>query len=143
MFYSMQRQRDGSSRFGSDNQFHDFGHWAADGFSRGGIYKESTIGVEYGKLRISYGTTGMIRLATTHFSVCTIDHSSSSLSECARVKFSGNFKSISPMGRNQKDQFGHGLWIFKDRLLINANYYRTVLPTNYFLRRCPALPGRP
>ncbi len=52
-------RRDGSSRFGSNNQFHDFGAaglgWI---FTREDIIKNDLPFLSFGKLRASYGTTG-------------------------------------------------------------------------------------
>lgn len=52
-------RRDGSSRFGSENQFHDFesagGAWI---FSEENFIKNSIPILSYGKIRASYGTTG-------------------------------------------------------------------------------------
>lgn len=52
-------RRDGSSRFGANNQFHDFGAaglgWI---FTKEAFLKEHLPFLSYGKLRASYGTTG-------------------------------------------------------------------------------------
>jgi len=52
-------RRDGSSRFGANSQFHDFasvgGAWI---FSKEEIIKNNLSFLSYGKLRMSYGTTG-------------------------------------------------------------------------------------
>ncbi|MBT1701292.1 TonB-dependent receptor [Fulvivirgaceae bacterium PWU4] len=52
-------RRDGSSRFGPDNQFGDFGAvGAAWIFSNEGFIKDQFGLLSFGKLRVSYGTTG-------------------------------------------------------------------------------------
>jgi TonB-dependent starch-binding outer membrane protein SusC len=55
---SLNGRRDGSSRFGSNNRFHDFGSagiaWV---FSNKSFFKNKNI-LSFGKLRASYGTTG-------------------------------------------------------------------------------------
>ncbi len=52
-------RRDGSSRFGPENEFHDFGSvGAAWIFSKSQFIQKSLRFLSFGKLRGSYGTTG-------------------------------------------------------------------------------------
>lgn len=56
---SLTTRRDGSSRFGANNQIHDFGSIAGEWiFSQEALFKKSMPFVSFGKVRLSYGTTG-------------------------------------------------------------------------------------
>jgi len=119
-------RRDGSSRFGPKSQFHDF---AAIGsawvFSEEEIIKQQLPFLSYGKLRGSYGTTGSDQIGEYKFL--------SLYNPIAQdVPYNG-ITAYQPTVLNnpylewestKKMQFGLDLGFFKDRILLNANYYR-------------------
>jgi len=56
---SLNARRDGTSRFGTENRFHNFGSVAgAWVFSNENFVKNNVPGISFGKIRASYGTTG-------------------------------------------------------------------------------------
>jgi len=122
----MTARRDGSSRFGADNQFHDF--WAIGAgwiFSNEKAIKDGLPFLSYGKLRSSYGTTGSDQIG---------DYQYISLYNpiVQQVPYQGG-TAIQPSSlanpyiqweQTNKLDFGLDLGFLKDRVLINATYFR-------------------
>lgn len=119
-------RRDGSSRFGSANQFHNFGSlglgWI---FSEERLVKESLTFLSFGKLRGSYGTTGNDQI---------VDYRYLSLYNTISpgVPYQG-IPGLVPDGipnpylqweETRKLEFGFEFGLFKDRILGNVNYFR-------------------
>lgn len=119
-------RRDGSSRFGSENVLHDFasvsGAWL---FSNERWLKESLPLLSYGKLKVSYGTTGNDQIGDYQALDLYLVNSQ-------RVNYQGittlkNERLSNPYLQwelTSKVNVGLDLGFFNDRLLINANYYR-------------------
>ncbi len=117
-------RRDGSSRFGKENRFHNFGAiGAAWLFTKEEFISNSLPFLSFGKLRLSYGTTGNDQIA---------DYSHLSLynTQWAAIPYQG-VKGILPTNpanpflqweETKKLQFGLDLGFINDRILINANY---------------------
>lgn len=119
-------RRDGSSRFGSKNQFHNFGAagvaWI---FSDENWFKNNVSFISFGKLRVSYGTTGSDQIGDYQF-----------LSLYSPVGVGvpyQNAKGYLPNGlpnqylaweATKKLQLGLDLGLIKDRLLLNVSYFR-------------------
>jgi TonB-linked SusC/RagA family outer membrane protein len=119
-------RRDGSSRFGSENLFNNF--WGAAGswiFSNEKWFSQNLGFVNFGKLRISYGTTGNDQIS---------DYGFMNLYDPVAgvgVAYQG-IPSMSPRGHSnpylqweetRKLQFGLDLGLVKDKIIINLNYY--------------------
>lgn len=119
-------RRDGSSRFGSKNQFHDFGAiglaWI---FSEEDWFKNNLPFISFGKLRGSYGTTGNDQIGDYQFlslySPISVD-----------VPFQ-DAKGYLPNGlpnpylaweETKKIQMGLDLGVIKDKILLTVSYYR-------------------
>jgi TonB-linked SusC/RagA family outer membrane protein len=119
-------RRDGSSRFGADNLFHNF--WSTAGawlFSNEALFKNNIPIISFGKLRASYGTTGNDQIG---------DYQFLSLYNSYVVPFAyQGVSGLYPIGlpnphlqweETNKLQFGLDLGFLKDRILLNINYYR-------------------
>ncbi len=119
-------RRDGSSRFGPANQFHNFGAvGAAWIFSKEDLLQNHLGILSFGKLRGSYGTTGSDQIGDYRF-----------LSLYGPMPQDIAYQGIpvySPNGltnpnlqweATRKLQIGLDLGFFKDRVLFKANYYR-------------------
>jgi TonB-linked SusC/RagA family outer membrane protein len=117
-------RRDGSSRFGAQNQFHNFasagGAWIV---SQEGFIKENIAFISFGKLRASYGTTGNDQIGEYQF--MNLYNPTS-----ADVPYQ-NTTGIAPNSllnpylqweETQKMQFGLDLGFSHDRILLTANY---------------------
>lgn len=119
-------RRDGSSRFGSKNLFHNFG--AVGGawiFSKEGFMQKALPFISFGKLRASYGTTGNDQIGDYNFLNQYVSPTG------VGVSYQGT-TGLMPKGlsnpylqweETRKLQFGLDLGLLKDRILINANYF--------------------
>lgn len=117
-------RRDGSSRFGQSSQFHNFG--SAGGawiFTQSKFFKDKFRFLDFGKLRGSYGTTGNDQIGDYQFMSLYTPLS-------ATVPYQG-ISSLTPAGlpnaylqweETKKMQFGLDLGLFKDRIVLTANY---------------------
>ena len=118
-------RRDGSSRFGSANQFHNFGAiGAAWLFTSEPFIKEKLAFLSYGKLSMSYGTTGNDQIGDYSYLNLYSPYS-------VAVPYQG-VSALKPTGlpndhlqweETRKLEFSLSLGINKDRILISGNYY--------------------
>jgi len=117
-------RRDGSSRFGSANQFHNFGSVAGAWiFSEEKFIKNALDFISFGKLKASYGTTGNDQIGEYQF-----------LSTYIPINSTNPYQGISGLKpRNianpnvaweetKKMQGGIDLGFLKDRVIFNATY---------------------
>jgi TonB-linked SusC/RagA family outer membrane protein len=118
-------RRDGSSRFGPQSQFHNFaavgGAWI---FSNEAFTKEHLSILSFGKLRMSYGTTGNDQIGDYRF-LSLYDPLQQEMPYQGIVAYQPN-RLTNPYlewEETRKLQFGLDLGFFKDRILLNANYY--------------------
>ena len=117
-------RRDGSSRFGPGKQFGNFGSVGAGWlFGDEAFIKKSLRFLSYGKLRGSYGITGSDNIGdygyiSTYSTTYTPYGGSSGLvpNNLANPYYSWE--------SNRKLDFGLDLGFIKDRILVNADYYR-------------------
>lgn len=120
-------RRDGSSRFGAHNRFHNFGSiggaWI---FSNEKLIREKVGFLSFGKLRGSYGTTGNDQIGDYRFL------SLYSLVSNASVPYQG-ITGLIPAGlpnpdlqweETRKLQIGLDLGFWQDRLVVNATWVR-------------------
>ena len=117
-------RRDGSSRFGALNQFHNFasvgGAWL---FSQEGLIKNNAPFISFGKLRASYGTTGNDQIGNYQYL--------SLYSPIPTAVPYQNTTSLTPNGlanpylqweQTKKMQFGADLGFSHDKILLTADY---------------------
>jgi len=119
-------RRDGSSKFGPKSQFHNFASvGSAWIFSDEEFIKEQVKFLSFGKLRASYGTTGSDQIGDYRFMSLYQPQSTS-------LPYQGT-PSYRPIGipnpylqweETRKLSIGLDLGFFRDRILLNANYYR-------------------
>ncbi|WP_276088241.1 SusC/RagA family TonB-linked outer membrane protein [Pedobacter sp. JY14-1] len=119
-------RRDGSSRFGSKNQFHNFaaigGAWV---FSEEDIFDKSLGFISFGKLRASYGTSGNDQIPDYQF----LDLYRS---QFYPVAYQGgnslySYRLTNPYlqwEETRKLQFGLDLGLLEDKVLTSVNYVR-------------------
>ncbi|PTS95412.1 SusC/RagA family TonB-linked outer membrane protein [Pedobacter sp. HMWF019] len=119
-------RRDGSSRFGPKSQFHNFaavgGAWI---FSNESLIKDHLAFLSFGKLRASYGTTGSDQIGDYRF-LSLYDPLQQDITYQGVVAYQPN-RLTNPYlewEETHKLQFGLDLGFLKDRILLNANYYR-------------------
>lgn len=124
---NLSARRDGSSRFGSENQFHDF--WSVAGawvFTNEPILRKASSALTFGKIRASYGTTGNDQIGDYSFLNLYSPYS-------VTVPYQGTVGltvNSLPNPRLQweetnKLQLGMDIGLLKNqRILINLDYYR-------------------
>jgi TonB-linked SusC/RagA family outer membrane protein len=118
-------RRDGSSRFGENNQFHNFGSVAAAWIiSDEKFVKRFLPFLSFGKIKASYGITGNDQIGDYKY-----------LSTYSAVSVGNPYQGINTLQPNdlsnsylqweetRKINVGLDLGFFKDRFLINANYF--------------------
>jgi TonB-dependent starch-binding outer membrane protein SusC len=117
--------RDGSSRFGPDRQFGNFGSVGAGWiFTENASLKNQLGALSYGKLHASYGTIGNDQVADyvylSRWAPTTTNYLGS-IGYTPQNLYNPNFTWAS----TQKLEFGIDLGFLSDRLLFSATWYRT------------------
>lgn len=117
---------DGSSRFGSKNQFHNFGSvGAAWIFSNEPFLKTVDNFISFGKLRASYGTTGNDQIGDYQFMnlyrTTSVPESYQGVTGSVPVGFPNPYLQWE---ETEKMQAGLDLGFLKDEILVAVNYYR-------------------
>lgn len=116
-------RRDGSSRFGPNNRFHNFGAvGAAWIFSEENFFKDQLSFLSFGKLRSSYGSTGNDQI-NNYLYLSLYSPTTPYLGNAAMNP------SVLPNENIQweltrKFDVGVELGFFKDKVLFSANYFR-------------------
>lgn len=122
-------RKDGSSRFGSQNLFHNFGSiGAAWIFSEERFVKEKIHFLSFGKIKASYGTTGNDQIGDYQFMNLY------SVPSNVGSAYGGRL-GLEPKGvpnpylqweKTKKVQIGLDIGLFNERILLNiTNYYNT------------------
>lgn len=116
-------RRDGSSRFGPDKQFGNFGAiGAAWLFSEEAFLKDNSV-LSFGKIRGSYGTTGSDNIGNYKFldtyNVTGFDYDGTTI-----LAPSGVFNPLFGWETNKKMEVALELGFFNDRLRMNTSWYR-------------------
>lgn len=136
-------RRDGSSRFGEANRFHDF--WSVAGawiFSEERAIKNALPFLSFGKLRASYGTTGSDQigdysyLTSYGFSSLQVPFQNS-----ASVYVGGLSNPYLEWEETRKLTASVDLGFAKGRLLLYANYYRDRSSNQLMPYQLPAITG--
>nr|WP_294994213.1 SusC/RagA family TonB-linked outer membrane protein [uncultured Sediminibacterium sp.] len=138
-FLNLTMRRDGSSRFGSNNQFNNFGSIGASWiFSK--RTSKSLPFLSFGKLRASYGTTGNDQIG---------DYNFYNLFNSTSVAYQGT-PGLTPSGlpnqslaweETKKAEVGLDLGFLNDRFLFGASYYLNRSSNQLVLYNLPALAG--
>jgi TonB-linked SusC/RagA family outer membrane protein len=120
-------RRDGSSRFGSENLFNNF--WSLAGswiFTNENWFSKNLSFLNFGKLRISYGTSGNDQIGDYGFM-----NLYNPVTSGVGVAYQG-IPAVSPIGHSnpylqweetRKLQFGLDLGLLNNRIIGNVNYY--------------------
>jgi len=118
-------RRDGSSRFGSENRFNNFGAvGAAWVFSNEKLVKNQLKTLSFGKLRISYGTTGSDQIGDYNFMslYSVIDGISAPYQGALGYSPNNLTNPYLQWEETKKLQLGLDLGFFNDRVFLIANY---------------------
>jgi TonB-linked SusC/RagA family outer membrane protein len=119
-------RRDGSSRFGSENEFHNFGSVAGAWiFSEERFFKKQVSLLSFGKIRGSYGSTGNDQIGDYQFMNLYSPYSVPTAYQGIAALTPQNLpNSHLQWEETKKLQFGLDLGFIKDRIILNVNYYR-------------------
>ncbi len=117
-------RRDGSSRFGDANKFHDFGAiGAAWVFSKEKWAKESLAFVSFGKIRGSYGTTGNDQITNyLYYDLYSTNSVGVAYQGTQGLRVNSLYNPYLQWEETQKMQFGLDVGFLSDRILFTANY---------------------
>ncbi|KAB7530303.1 SusC/RagA family TonB-linked outer membrane protein [Flagellimonas olearia] len=117
-------RRDGSSRFGPEKRFANFGAigtaWI---FSEEGFVAQWVPWLSYGKLRASYGTSGSDQIGDYQY-LDTYSFGSQQYQGMTALYPTRLFNPDFGWEENRKLDIALELGFFNDRLLLNGNYYR-------------------
>jgi TonB-dependent starch-binding outer membrane protein SusC len=120
-------RRDGSSRFGPANQFHDFAAAGAGWiFSSEEFLQKKLKWLSFGKLRGSYGTTGNDQIGDYQFLNLYNTNSSLAYSGSSGLTPSSLYNPNLAWESTKKLEGGLNLGLWKDRILLTGTYFRTV-----------------
>ncbi|WP_298741019.1 SusC/RagA family TonB-linked outer membrane protein [uncultured Chitinophaga sp.] len=123
---SLSARRDGSSRFGPGNQFGNFGSvgvaWI---FTQEKFMKVADNIISYGKLRFSYGTSGNDGIGDYQYleryePIIGLDP----YQGARGYRSTGLFNAYYAWEVTKKMEFGLETGFFKERILLNASYFR-------------------
>jgi TonB-dependent starch-binding outer membrane protein SusC len=139
-------RRDGSSRFGSENQFHNFG--AIGGaliFTNYESIKKALPFLSFGKIRGSFGMTGNDQIGDYQFLSLyqTPTGVSTAYQGVAGLLAKGHSNAFLQWEETQKLQAGLDLGLFHDRLLIDVGGYYNRSSNQLLNYALPALTGFP
>jgi TonB-linked SusC/RagA family outer membrane protein len=120
-------RRDGSSRFGPANQFHDF--WSAGGawiFSEESFFKRNLSVLSFGKINASFGTTGNDQIGNYEY-LSTYSPSGVAIPYQGTVGFqvNGIANPYLQWELTKKSNYGLTLGFLKDRLILKGDYFLT------------------
>ena len=136
-------RRDGSSRFGSANQFHDFG--AIGGawiFSKEGAIQNELPWMSFGKLRASYGTTGNDQIGDYQYlNLYSPNNVGVSYQGISALQPDGLPNPYLQWEETKKLQVGLDFGFIKDRILIGVNYFRNRSSNELLEYNLPSLTG--
>lgn len=137
-------RRDGSSRFGSINQFHNFGSaglaWV---FSQEAWLQRKPSLLSFGKLRVSYGTTGNDQITDYRFLSLYYTNSAGYLPYQNSTGLAvGNLSNpYLQWEETRKWQLGIDLGFLNDRILLNATYALNRSSNQLLGYRLPSITG--
>jgi TonB-linked SusC/RagA family outer membrane protein len=117
-------RRDGSSRFGSENRFHNF--WSVGGgwiFSNEEFFKNNINFISYGKLKGSYGTTGNDQIGDyTYLNLYNPVTVGVPYQGTSGLRPQGHANPYLQWEETKKASFGTELGFLKERILFNGSY---------------------
>ncbi len=138
-------RRDGSSRFGPANQFHDFGSaGAAWVLSQTDLFKKHLPTVNFAKLRASYGTTGNDQIADyKYLNLYTPTTAAVPYQGSTGLYVNGLTNPYIQWERTKKIQAGIDLGFLTDRLVLNVTYAHNTSSNELLYYGLPIITGFP
>nr|WP_295865482.1 SusC/RagA family TonB-linked outer membrane protein [uncultured Chitinophaga sp.] len=135
-------RRDGSSRFGPDKRFANFGSvGAAWIFSNESIFQRQLKVVSYGKIRGSYGITGNDQIGDYKYLSNWSSDVTPPYQGGIALKPENPFNPTFSWERNKKMEIALDLGLWRDRLLFSAAYYENKSDNQLVSYTLPAQTG--
>ncbi|WP_167021455.1 SusC/RagA family TonB-linked outer membrane protein [Chitinophaga sp. Cy-1792] len=137
-------RRDASSRFGPGNQMHNFasaaGAWI---FSENTFIKRNIGFLSFGKLKLSYGTTGNDQIGDYQYIALYTPSYVSPIpyQGISTYQISGLANKDLQWESTKKLNTGITLGVFKDHLLLDVNYYRNESSNQLLFSQQPSFSG--
>ena len=127
-FINMSARRDGSSRFGAKNRFHNFGSLGAAWiFSNEAFMKGQFSFLSFGKLKASFGTTGNDQIGDYQFlSLYTPTIVDVPYQGAGGLQITGLPNPYLQWEETRKLSIGLDLGFIRDRVLLNINYNKNL-----------------
>jgi TonB-dependent starch-binding outer membrane protein SusC len=136
-------RRDGSSRYGSANRFHNFGAvGAAWLFSNEKFFNPLSKIIDFGKLRVSYGTTGSDQIGDyVYLSLYSYNTPPIPYRGAASLIQNKLTNPYIQWEETRKFSLGLDLGFFSDRILINCNYFLNSSSNLIYFGELPSTAG--
>ncbi|WP_177189275.1 SusC/RagA family TonB-linked outer membrane protein [Chitinophaga sp. YR573] len=136
-------RRDGSSRFGSQNRFHNFGAvGAAWIFSSENWFKHKQAILSYGKLKASYGSTGNDQIGDYNYlSLYQNNNPDVPYNGSTSLAINTLSNPYLQWEETKKRSVGLDLGFIHDRILLNINYYKNTSSNMLVVAPLPATSG--
>lgn len=123
--FNVNFRRDGSSKFGANNRFGNFGSIGAAWVFTEEKFIKNVSWISFGKLRASYGITGSDQLQDYQYITLFTASSGNSAYQGSNVLSPSRVNNPDiKWETNKKLEFGLDLGFLKDMILLTANYYR-------------------
>jgi len=138
-------RRDGSSRFGPANQFHDFESiglgWI---FSKENFIQNSLHALSFGKIRVTYGTTGNDQIGNYQYmTLYSSTYVGVPYQNTSGLQPDGLSNPYLQWEETRKMEAGLDLGFLKDRILLNGSYFRNRSSNQLLNYSLPYLTGYP
>jgi len=135
-------RRDGSSRFGSANEFHDFWSMGAGWiFSNEKVFRNNLPWLSFGKLKASYGTTGSDQIGDYKFLSLYQPYGNLPYQGIAPIAPNGLTNPYLQWEETEKLELGIDLGFLKDRILFNGTYVRNRSSNELLGYNLPSITG--
>ena len=136
-------RRDGSSRFGSNNEFHNFGSAAAAWiFSQTKLLRKMLPLISFGKLSASYGTTGNDQIGDyKYLSVYGATNVPTTYQGVSGLLPTGLSNPYLQWEETRKMRAALNIGLVKDRVLVSAAYFRNRSSNQLLTYALPLITG--
>lgn len=141
---NLSARRDGSSRFGSENLFHNFGSiGAAWIFSDEAFFTKKYLKfLSFGKLQFSYGTTGNDQIGDYQYlNVFLADPQQNNYQGITGLYINGLSNPYLQWEETKKLQFSTDLGFLNNRILFNVTYFRNRSSNQLLNYSLPSITG--
>jgi TonB-linked SusC/RagA family outer membrane protein len=134
-------RRDGSSRFGEKNKFHNFGSIGLGWIFSQESFLQHTDFLSFGKLRLSYGTTGNDQIGDYNYLSLYGSTSGIPYQNTVGLQATSIPNPYLQWEETRKLQLGFDLGFIKDRVMLNASFVRNRSSNQLLSYTLPSITG--